>query len=119
MKRFYDLPIKTRIGIVAAALLTGALITYTAAQLKVPHAQPMAVCLRFGMALGAIWLAWDHLAAIPKMFWAMIPVVILVGAFRPYYLFVLVPALFLMMLLWPKRKREQKPPRNNRSLPPK
>ncbi|MDR3109762.1 MAG: hypothetical protein LBU65_08755 [Planctomycetaceae bacterium] len=105
INKFFNLPIKTRLGIVAGILLLGAVITYTASSFNVPHAKPVAVFLRLGMTLGAIWLAWDHLVSIPKTFWVMIPIVLIVAAFRPYYLFVAIPAMFLIMLLFPKRKK--------------
>lgn len=54
---------------------------------------------------GALYLAWPELIRLPKWFWMAIPVVVIVGAFRPQFLLFAIPALLLVIYLTPKRRR--------------
>ena len=52
----------------------------------------------------ALYLAWPELVRLPKWIWTAIPVVIIVGAFRPQFLIFAIPALLLVIYLTPKRR---------------
>lgn len=104
MNGFFRLPIRTRIGIASAVLLVAALISYGGKLLHGAHWQPSGGLLGMGSILFLIWLAWDDLSAIPRWFWGVFPILLAIGAFRPQLLFVIVPGLFLVCFLWPRKK---------------
>ena len=104
--KFWNLNTRDKIGILAAVLLTIAGITYGLDSVK-----PMAACMRIGLPMFFLWLAWPDLAAFPRwVFQATVPTVILIAIY-PKLLFIIVPVVLLMMFLQPKTTPSKKKPK--------
>lgn len=97
--------LQTKIGLLAALLLLGAAVSTLLWSRGVVH-QPTGAFVRIGFLLALLWLAWNDLARVPRWIWWFFPVILLVAAFRPYYLFIVVPAMLFLLILWPKRKKK-------------
>lgn len=55
--------------------------------------------------VGALYLAWPELVQLPKWVWCAIPVVVIVGAFRPQILLAAIPLFLLILYLMPKKRK--------------
>jgi hypothetical protein len=67
-------------------------------------AQVEGACWRMGALLGAWCLAYNEARRLPAWIWAMIPVLVLIIAFRPRWLIVAVPLMLAVALLRPRKR---------------
>jgi len=100
---------RDRVGIAAAVLLVIAGITYGLYYFAhIESVKPSASCMRIGLPLFFLWLAWPDLAAFPRwVFHASVPTVILVAIY-PRLLCFIIPVVMLMMFLQPKIGKTKK-----------
>ena len=105
MNRFFNLPLRMRIGIGGVLLLVVASFAYLRFLLGYTHQPPPGGLLSMGCILFLVWLAWDNLAAVPRLFWVASPVLLVVGAYHPMLLLIIVPAIFLLFFLRPSKKK--------------
>lgn len=56
--------------------------------------------------VAALYLAWPELVQLPKWIWCAIPVVVIVGAFRPQILLAAIPLFLLILYLMPKKRKK-------------
>lgn len=54
--------------------------------------------------VAALYLAWPELVRLPKWIWGAIPIVVIVGAFRPQILLAAIPLFLLVLYLTPKKR---------------
>ena len=105
---WYNLSIRSRIGIAAGVLLAIAAVTYGMALFHVGQVKPFAASMKIGAPLFFLWLAWPDLAMFPRwVLQATIPITLLVAIY-PKLLCFIVPLVFLMMFLQPKPPKASK-----------
>lgn len=62
-------------------------------------------CLRAGVMLSVVWLAFDQLERLPGWLLAAAPAMLLVLVFRPKWFFFLLPLVLLIVILRPRHRR--------------
>ena len=68
-----------------------------------PNSQDLeAACLRIGIVLGLIWLAYSHLERVPNWLWYTLPFALLALARRPQLLLLLIPLAVVLAILRPR-----------------
>ena len=60
---------------------------------------------RMCVMMGLLWLAWPELERLPRWIFFAIPVLVVLCAWRPQLILIVVPALFLLWLLQPPKSR--------------
>jgi hypothetical protein len=114
MLPFFSDPSKRKlvIGIIGGVLLTVAAGLWGLVADPGPMAQEsMAACLRIGLLMGIVWLAYEQLVLIPAWLWWSFPLVILLLALRPRWLPYLIPILIALAFLRPRPPRRKGGPR--------
>ncbi|MGL4594537.1 MAG: hypothetical protein ACRCUY_07405 [Thermoguttaceae bacterium] len=107
MDFWFRLPIRTRLGIIAAVLLVIASFAVIGMFHDPFHRFPTATpfVIRFAPILFLLWLCWTDLKNIPLwVFLTLVPIVILC-AIKPALLFLVVPSLFVVLFIMPKKKK--------------
>ncbi len=61
--------------------------------------QLYAACCRLGPALVALWLAYPQLERLPGWLLQVIPLVVILGAYRPRILLVAIPIVIALVVL--------------------
>lgn len=104
MNFWFRLPLRTRLGIVAAILLAVAAVSVYRATHDPLHHKPLYSLIKFAPVLFLLWLAWSDLQNIP--FWAYIAAlpVIIICALKPAALFIVVPLALIVLFIMPKKK---------------
>jgi hypothetical protein len=92
------------IGIIALVLLAGALVLMIRSDPGPMAQEGTAACLRIGILMVFVWLAYDQLSRVPRWLWFTFPPLVVMLAIRPKWAIYLVPVLFLLALLKPKAK---------------
>lgn len=62
---------------------------------------------RIGVVMAVIWLAYDQVKRVPPWILWTLPVFVIVLAFRPRYLLILVPLVIAMAILRPRSGRRR------------
>ena len=99
----------------AIAVIALVLLACAGALAFLPERGPLAqemlgACVRIGVLMGFVWLAYHQLRRIPVWLWYVFPPLLIVAAIRPrviWYLWPLVPALIILAILKPKQKRRK------------
>ncbi len=92
------------IGIIALVLVAGAVVLMFWPDRGPMGQEATAACLRIGILMMFIWLAYDQLVRVPKWLWFTFPPLVVVLVVRPKWAIYLVPVLLLLALLRPKGK---------------
>jgi hypothetical protein len=100
---------RTKLGLAALVLLLAAGLLKLLEPTGPFAAEGWGACLRVGVILGAVWLAYADLARLPM--WALPAIALLaLAAIRwKVFLFLVPPALFLGWLLLPRPARNRGP----------
>ena len=100
MRRWYSLPIRTRLGIIAATLLAVAVISATLYLLDPMRTKPAYGIIKWAPILFLFWVAWPDLERIPRWAYYVSAPVAVLCALRPTLLYFVIPigliALFIM-----------------------
>lgn len=92
---------RTKIGLIALVLALLAL----AAWLRGSDPILLAAYVRTAIVMGVLWMAWPELTLLPRWIYISLPILLILGAFRPQILFFAVPGLLLYWFLVPKPKK--------------
>jgi len=107
--KHWNFTTRDRVGLAAGILLAIAGTTYGLHYIAhVESVKPLAPCMRIGLPLFFLWLAWPDIAAFPRwVLHAIIPTIILVAIY-PQLLCFIIPAVLLMLFMQPKQARKKK-----------
>ena len=110
--KHWKISTRDKVGIIAGVLLTVAGVACGLQYLAhVESVKPIAVCVRVGLPMFFLWLAWPDIAAFPRwVLQATVPTVILVAIY-PKLLFIIFPVVLLMMFLQPKKTQGKNKPK--------
>ena len=99
MKR--PMAMRDKIGLIA--LVLAALACYS----KFRGSDPLylAAYVRSAIIMGILWMAWPELVLLPRWIYISLPILLIVGAFRPHLLLIFVPLILLYWFLVPKPKK--------------
>ena len=102
MKRWYALPIRTRLGIIAATLLAVAVLSVVQS-FSDPQYTPLYGIIKWAPLLFLFWMAWPDLERIPRWaYYVSVPIAILC-ALKPMLLYLVVPIAFVALFVMPKK----------------
>lgn len=93
------------IGIIAVALLSGALIFWLWPPEGTFGQQFQAACWRIGAVMAMWWLAYDEVRRLPAWLAAALPILVIVFFVQRKLLIVAIPVVIVMAILKPKPKR--------------
>jgi len=93
-------PARTKLGWITVVLA----IATPAAFLKGADSLTQGALVRTLIEVGALYMAWPELVQLPKWLWGAVPVVVIVGAFRPQILIFAIPLFLLILYLTPKKR---------------
>ena len=103
MRRWYSLPIRTRLGIIAVTLLAVAIISATLYFLGPMRTKPAYGLIKWAPILFLFWIAWPDLERIPRwVYYVLIPVAVLC-ALKPALLYFVVPIGLIALFMMPKK----------------
>ena len=112
---------RTAFGIIAALLLvTAAVLLYRFGASEGRETMIASICLRAGLVLGAVWLAYPQVVRISKTFSPTLAAIVLLGVLllvfvrNKYVLVVIVPALFALIVLHLSGHLLRPPPRKKK-----
>lgn len=92
---------RTKIGVIALILGLLALVAW----LRESDPILLAAYIRTAIVMGVLWMAWPELVLLPRWIYISLPILLILGAFRPQILFFAVPGLLLYWFLVPKPKK--------------
>lgn len=98
MFRFFDLPLRTRVGVVTVGCWIGVFIAFWYGNVDL-----QAGLVRMAMMLAAMWLAWPELVVLPRWFLLALPFVLVIAAFRPWALLFILPLALLYWFIVPRK----------------
>ncbi|MDR1269849.1 MAG: hypothetical protein LBK82_10020 [Planctomycetaceae bacterium] len=107
MDFWFRLPIQKRLGIIATILLIIAVISVALWTNDPVHYRPIAAIIRFSPILFLFWLAWSDLRRIPFWVWLVMPVVLILCAFKPALWFIVIPVAIFSLFIMPKKKKKK------------
>ncbi len=90
------------IGAMALVLLVGAAVLQVRAPTNPVMLDLESACLRIGLVMAVLWLAYDHLTRVPAWLWFTLPVFLFALARRPQWLLFLVPLAIALAILRPR-----------------
>ncbi|MDR2116488.1 MAG: hypothetical protein LBP87_08905 [Planctomycetaceae bacterium] len=106
MDFWFRLSLQKRLGIIAIILLIIAVISIALWTNDPAHNRPVASLIRLSPILFLLWLAWADLRKVPFWAWLVMPVVIILCAFKPKLWFVVIPFTFFALFVMPKKKKK-------------
>lgn len=96
------MPQRRLIGLIAAGLLvTSGLLLWSEAE-SAAHVQARAACLRIGVTMGAVWLAYPRLQRLPAWLLGGVLMLAVVVAVRPRLLPLAAVLLVVMLIVRPR-----------------
>lgn len=98
MKRFMDT--RTKLGWITTVLAFLTAFGF----LRPLDPMTQGALIRSLIECAALYLAWPELTRLPKWVWVAVPVVVIVGAFRPQILLYALPLLLFVLYLRPKKR---------------
>ena len=103
MRRWYALPIRTRLGIISVTLLAVAVISAALYFVDPLHTKPAYGIIKWAPILFLFWIAWPDLERIPRwMYYVSVPIIILC-ALRPVLLYIVIPVGLVALFIMPKK----------------
>jgi len=103
MKRWYALPIRTRLGIIATALLVVATLSVVQYFADPQRTKPLYGIIKWAPLLFLFWMAWPDLERIPRWaYYVSVPIVVLC-ALRPVLLYIVIPMALVALFMMPKK----------------
>ncbi len=103
MKRWFSLPIRTKLGIISAALLGVAVISIILHFADPMHTKPVYGIIKWAPILFLFWIAWPDLERIPRwVYYVSIPIIVLC-ALRPVLLYLVIPVGLVALFVMPKK----------------
>lgn len=106
MNFWFRLPLRTRLGIIAAVLLGIAVMSIYWATRDPLHHKPLYSVIKFAPILFLFWLAWKDLQNIPLWVYLIALPLTIFCALKPAALFFVVPAALMILFLLPKKKKK-------------
>ncbi|MBP5621709.1 MAG: hypothetical protein J6X44_06820 [Thermoguttaceae bacterium] len=97
---------RSKVGWIAVAMI--ALVVYGILRYKTTGDASFFELNRTCVIMILLWLAWPELEALPRWMLYAVPICVGVCAWRPQYLFIVVPATFIFLLLRPPAKKRKK-----------
>ena len=64
--------------------------------------------VRSAVVMSLLWLAWPELVRLPRWLFIIVPFILIIAAFQPRILLVLIPVLLLYGFLIPKPKKRKR-----------
>ena len=102
MRRWYTLPIRTRLGIVAVALLAVAALSVVQYFTDRQHARPLYGIIMWSPIIFLLWIAWPDLERIPRwVYYVAVPIAV-VCALKPWLLLLVIPVALFALFVMPK-----------------
>ncbi len=110
LRLWFNLPARTRLGIVAVPLLVAAVVLFVLSILDPVHndLRQGAGIIRFAPIVFLLWLAWADLQSIPRWVWFVAPPVLIFCCIKPAAWFVVIPVTLFALFLMPKKRRKEK-----------
>ncbi|MDR3197728.1 MAG: hypothetical protein LBU34_07645 [Planctomycetaceae bacterium] len=105
MDFWFRLPFRKRLGIIATILLVVAVISAVLWTNDPVHHRPITSIIRLAPILFLFWLAWSDLQKIPFWVWLVMPVVLILCAFKPALWFIVIPIALFALFVMPKKKK--------------
>ncbi len=107
---WFNLPIRTRLGVAAIVLLAVAGVLFTLPIIDPPHHEFRhgAGLVRFAPILFLLWLAWADLQAVPRWVWFVAPPVLIFCCIKPAAWFVVIPVALFSLFVMPKRGHRER-----------
>jgi len=103
MRRWYALPIRTKLGIISVTLLSVAVISATLYFVDPMHTKPAYGIIKWAPILFLFWVAWPDLERIPRVvYYVSIPIIILC-ALKPVLLYLVIPVGLIALFIMPKK----------------
>ncbi len=103
MKRWFDLPIRTKLGAIAMVLCAVAAISMAVSYADPYHAKPMYGVIKWAPVLFLFWIAWPDLTRIPRwVYYISVPIAVLC-ALRPGFLYLVIPLGLVALFVMPKK----------------
>lgn len=99
---WFRLPLRTRLGIVAAMLLVVAAVSIVQAVHDPLHHRLSSV-IKFAALLFVLWLAWNDLERIPFWFYLVAPPALILCLLKPAAWLVFIPATLFILFVMPKK----------------
>ncbi len=97
---------RSKVGWIAVAMV--ALVVYGILRYKTTGDASFFELNRTCVIMILLWLAWPELEALPRWMLYAVPICVGVCAWRPQYLFIVIPTTFVFLLLCPPAKRRKK-----------
>lgn len=98
------LSIRTRVGVITIGCWVGIMIGFFRWR-ATGDTTLLEAFNRIGLVMLALWIAWPELQILPRWVFYIMPVVVLIGAWRPIILLYALPLLLLYWFIAPRKKR--------------
>ena len=105
MDFWYRLPLRTRLGFVAAFLLIVAGISLALWSQDSVHHKPLGAVIKLAPIIFLLWLAWKDLQRIPLWAYLAAPPILILCALKPMLWFVVIPVALVALFVMPKGKK--------------
>lgn len=108
MKDFwFNLPMRTRLGVAAVILLVSGAVLFALPILDPVHHdfRQGAGIVRFAPVMFLVWLAWTDLQRIPTWVWFIAPPVVIFCCIKPAAWLIVVPVTLVSLFVMPKKRR--------------
>ena len=103
MKRWYALPIRTRLGIISIVLLIVAVLSVVQHFAVPRNTKPLYGIIKWAPLLFLFWVAWPDLARIPRwVYYVSVPIAVLC-ALKPGLLYIVIPVALVALFLMPQK----------------